>query len=211
MLNGTELSEVQASKKATFVSTLYSICTAPEARAPAARACKAVPAIPSLRARTSDLPSVAPRRALLSSTHPTPALKLHPPQHVSPPPCYSSPRALTLPDPTRYSPSPTHHDTQPLCHTLPHLSSWRSTWSRTQRSASSLPRPSLSTRWARKASRLLMLSSRCAAERARARERADRQGATSRSRRRTARAAVATRMQQLHQCITETDATTLCC
>ena len=89
VLNGKELSEVQASKKATFVSTLYSICTGLEVRAPIVRACKAVPAIPSLRARTTDLPSVAPRRALLSSTHPTPALKLHPPQHVSPPPYYS--------------------------------------------------------------------------------------------------------------------------
>ena len=29
MLNGTELSEVQTSKKAAFVSTLYPICTAP--------------------------------------------------------------------------------------------------------------------------------------------------------------------------------------
>ena len=44
MLNGTELSEVQAVKKTAFASTLYPVITGPKARASVARTCKANPA-----------------------------------------------------------------------------------------------------------------------------------------------------------------------
>ena len=42
MLNGTELSEVQAVKKTAFASTLYPIITGSKVRASVAHACKAV-------------------------------------------------------------------------------------------------------------------------------------------------------------------------